>query len=378
MWKWLRRLGQAPAEKAEAAAGLLDALWEQALPPEEARHYQFSRLALREYAAGREMLKLDGRAQAGLVALALRRQVDLTLGAARSPHIRNLMEALPKVAGQLLRRDPDFREDQLAALAETAVRLGFRRIREMPLAGLLRAFENHAKKHGLGEPLRKALAPLIGVLEAGTSYKDVTETLEGLRALLRGELPPEPGLRQGGDAWADALLEAVGASGQEAAWQDLLAHCATATSSKPSSKWLTRARELASGLDLVPVVIPALERVGEPPNRLLDDSQTDLLRGLVWCAGLVDDPGLTAAVGKAADACFRKVQNHGPLNVKVGNACLETLNRLGTPDAVAQLSRLRTRVRHPSTRRQLDGVLDKVADRQGLTRAELEEMSVPT
>lgn len=402
MWKRLRELVQAPAEPAgpppDASAGLLDALWAQALPPEEARQHNHGRIVLREHPAGREMLALDGRSQASLVVQALRRQMDLTLGAARSYHIKNQMAALPKVAAQLLRRDPDFQEEQLVALAETAVRAGRYRIGDLPMPALLRAFENHARTQGLGAPLREALTSLVRVLETASLYKELAQTLEGLRRILRDEPPPEPGLA-GGDAWSDELLDALGRlpSGEQAAWRDLLAHCATATSAKPSSRWLARAKELAGRLDLAPVLASCLDRIGEPGSgrvktfmgqqievdrTLLDDAQTDLLRGLVWCAGFVDDPtvapSVAATVGKAADACFRKVENHGPRNAKVGNACLETLSRMGTPAAVAQLSRLRTRVRHPSSRRQLEGVLDKVAERQGLTKAELEEMSVPT
>jgi hypothetical protein len=226
----------------------------------------------------------------------------------------------------------------------------------------------------------------------------VTQTLEGLQRLLRNELPPEPELLRRGDAWADTLLDALGTmpSGEAAAWQGLLSHCATATPARPSSKWLARAKQAMSGLDPAPVLISCLDRIGEPGSRkvqsatgqphepdrtLLDDGQTDLLRGLVWCAGLVDDPAavpaLAAAVGRAADACFRKVQNHGPRNAKVGNACVDTLSRLGAPAAVAQLSRLRSRVQHPSARKQIEAALGRAAGRLGLAKAELEEMMVP-
>jgi len=403
MWKWLRELVQPPVKKAgpppEPSTGLLDEFLAQALPPEAAQQHQFDRLVIRNHPAGRAMLALDDPSAASLIVQAVRRQVDLTLGARRSPHIRNLMAALPKLSGQLLRRDRDFPEEHLVALAQTAAGAKSR-VGELPLAGLLRAFENHARKHGLGAPLRDALTSLTRLLEGASQYKDMARTLEGLQRLLRNEPPPEPGLR-GGDAWADALLDALGSlpSEEAAAWRDLLAHCATATSARPSSKWLARAKELMSGLEPEGVsrVLICLDRIGEPgiqrvqsfmghpyqPDRtLLDDTQTDLLRGLVWCAGLVDDPAvaptLGAALGRAAEACFRKIENHGPRNAKVGNACLEALSRLGTPAAVAQLSRLRTRVRHPSSRRQLETVLGKAAERQGLTKGELEEMSVPT
>jgi hypothetical protein len=200
----------------------------------------------------------------------------------------------------------------------------------------------------------------------------------------------------GGDAWSDALIAQLAGMDPEAAqtWRAFLIHCATAGSARPSSTWLARARDLLRELSPQSyrrILTLCLGRLGQPGSRrqrsvwtaghadpaVLDDGQTDLLRGLVWCAGLADDPGLVPVLGDAAQACFRKVANHGPLNVKVGNACLDTLSRLGTPESVAQLSRLRARVQHPSSKRQLEAALSKAAERQGLTAGELEEMSVP-
>ena len=405
MWKWLQGLrgkSSAPLRETEPepepapAASLLDELLKQALPPESSDRYHWERIVLKDHPAGRALLDLEGPGQADLVVEAARRQVDVILGPDRTHHAHNLMRALPALSGQILRRKPPFTEEHLLALAQTACRAKFR-FGELPMPGILRAFEDHVRANGLGPALRSALEPLAKLMEQQhLPPAELRRIAERLRHLLEQGAPRDSGPKLSrGDAWADTLLDALDnlPSEEEAAWKDLLAHCATATSSKPSSKWLARARELASGLDLAPVLVACLDRIGEPgirrvqtvmgyqyePDRtLLDDSQTDLLRGLVWCAGLVDDPALTAAVGKAADACLRKVENHGPRNLKVGNACLDTLSRLATPEAVAQLSRLRSRVQHPSSRKQLEAVLDKAAERQGLTKAELEEMSVPT
>src|SRR5260221_2757575 len=68
----------------------------------------------------------------------------------------------------------------------------------------------------------------------------------------------------------------------------------------------------------------------------------------------------------------------GPRCPKVGNACLFALSAMPGTEAVAQLSRLKAKVKHASSRRMTDVALGAVASRTGLTNDELEEMSIPT
>src|SRR5437773_1930198 len=158
---------------------------------------------------------------------------------------------------------------------------------------------------------------------------------------------------------------------QRTEWNALLAHCASASSSKPSKKWLQQAQEqvTALGPSFPSVAGTTLAEVGKPgalspapPNALgyladptqVHDTHADLLRGLVWCASLVDDEGLTALVGDTAEVCFKKLPGIGPRAPKIGNACLWALANRSSTTAVAQLSRIKTRAKHASTRTQLE------------------------
>lgn len=199
-----------------------------------------------------------------------------------------------------------------------------------------------------------------------------------------------------GEAWMDALIAEVMPLPAEArsAWELLLRHCATATGSAPSGKWLGAAAERIGAVgeaDFVRVAAISLGRIGQPGSRvvvsarteladptLIDDRQADLLRGLVWSTAAVADERLLAVVGRAAEACFKKLPWHGPRNAKVGNACLQALSRSDLPEAVGWLSRLRLKVKHESSRKQLDAALERAAQRAGLSAEELEEISVPT
>jgi hypothetical protein len=86
---------------------------------------------------------------------------------------------------------------------------------------------------------------------------------------------------------------------------------------------------------------------------------------------------LAPAIGNLAEASFKKVPNIGPRNVKVGNAAIAALAALEKPEAVTQLSRLRLRVKHPSSRATIDKALAAVSKKTGISPDDLAEMSVP-
>src|SRR5262249_36455237 len=63
---------------------------------------------------------------------------------------------------------------------------------------------------------------------------------------------------------------------------------------------------------------------------------------------------------------------------KVGNACLHTLSLLPGDEAVAQLGRLKSKVKHASARAMTDKALKAAAVRTGLSPEDLEETAIPT
>ncbi|HJT78160.1 MAG TPA: DUF4132 domain-containing protein [Gemmataceae bacterium] len=200
------------------------------------------------------------------------------------------------------------------------------------------------------------------------------------------------------EAWTRYLRGQLGALEPSArfAWHALLLHCNTAGQSKPARKWLQRAGALITAVGpaaFATVLRGVLAEVGQPGTpqiknicgyeftldpTLIHDTHSDLLRGLVWCASLVNDDRLTVAVGDAAAVCFKKIPNVGPRAPKIGNACLYALSASPSPAAVGQLSRLKARAKHASTRKQLAKALDTAADKTGMTAAEMEEVAVPS
>lgn len=111
---------------------------------------------------------------------------------------------------------------------------------------------------------------------------------------------------------------------------------------------------------------------------LLDEANADLLRGLAWCCAEVEDAGLAAALADAAIAGYRKITGFGPRSAKVAGACVFALKHMPGLYGVAQLERVRLNVKQPTFVKRLEVALDEAARGAGMTREDLEELTVPT
>jgi hypothetical protein len=189
-------------------------------------------------------------------------------------------------------------------------------------------------------------------------------------------------------------LEALPASERDR-FMELLRHCAGASASRPSDKWLKtgRAKLDAIGRDnfrrallrwfpLVdrgrphPLVGPNWDNVDD--QQRMHEANATLLRGLVWLSAEVADTELTRAIGKLVVSSYRKVRGLGPRAPKVGNAGVYALSRIGTADAVGQLALVKARVRTVSALKEIEKAFVAAAEALGLPRDQVEEMSVPT
>jgi hypothetical protein len=200
------------------------------------------------------------------------------------------------------------------------------------------------------------------------------------------------------EAWTKALSGALAGLRSPAPeqWELLIRHCTLAKASKPSGKWLKQAQEILNSIGIqafASVLGAVLPEIGKPGIErwqtiyghtfLLDptqvhDTHSDLLRGLVWCTSLVNDDRLTALVGDAAEVCFKKIPGVGPRAPKIGNACLWALANQSGEAALAQISRIKSKAKHASTRSTLEKALNLASEKTGMSAADLEERGVPT
>lgn len=194
------------------------------------------------------------------------------------------------------------------------------------------------------------------------------------------------------DLWAEACLiwYLQQSPGLQAKWLDFLTFVATAKASKPSKKWLKTATSLMAAIG-EEAYLPLLEwlgLVGEDAAgcniivnynpTIMKDQNAVMMKGIVWALACQPEKQVSAALGKCAATCFHKIPQHGPRSVKVGNACVLTLASLNTLDAIAELTRLQSRVKHPSTLKTINKALMHAAERKGMSTDELAELAVPT
>lgn len=307
----------------------------------------------------------------------------------------HLPDIARRLSARLLDGDLPLTGDDLADLVRTALRDHDRE----PLRRVLGAVERHLGGTPATGALKKALERVLVEVKGGKSSPAARIRRRVADAL--GMPAPDPAALSPVDAWTHALLAHLEATpGLDDAAKPLLAFATTATSARPSRKWLKAAGELIEGLGVErhrALVGTALEAAGTKapgPVRvpssyvrsgftdgdaaLVAEEFADMLRGLAWSAAAGDAAALVPALGDAAERCFKKLPEHGPLSPKIGNACLAALGEIGTPEAIGRLSRLKTRVKHASSRAQVHKTLAKAAEKLGMSAAELEEIGVPT
>ena len=351
-----------------------------------------------DFESGRQILALVPEQQVLLLIDLVNRQVAgiNAGGTGEAIQLKTLVSAL-------LRRKLPFDGAQIEQLVEalsTIRRSGWWEV--VGAESILRAIEGMAAASGLPPSLRRALEHLAGVLDEQQHEARVRRLAARVRALIEGRATTSGQsqvLTFGADeAWTRALSEALDGMNASArsAWDALLLHCTLARASKPSGKWLADARTMIHAIDdtsAAQILTSVLAEIGKPGTPAHDhanalgftpdptqihDSHSDMLRGLVWCGGLIENAALPSALGRAADACFKKLPGIGPRAPKIGNACLWALSHAASDAAVAQLSRLNTRAKHVSIKAQVAKAFGAAAEHTGMSVADLEESAVPT
>ena len=110
---------------------------------------------------------------------------------------------------------------------------------------------------------------------------------------------------------------------------------------------------------------------------MLSDQNADTLKGLVWCSSVLEDAAIARSLTALAISAYKKVPGIGPRAVKVGNACVYALGAAPGMDGVGQLTILKVRVKFGTAQKGIEKALVATAERVGIARDELEEMSGP-
>ncbi|MDH5558223.1 MAG: hypothetical protein OEZ03_12775, partial [Alphaproteobacteria bacterium] len=181
-------------------------------------------------------------------------------------------------------------------------------------------------------------------------------------------------------AWGNSVIEWLdGLGGEEKQdWTDLLTHMKTSEGkAKPAKKWLkdADARIAAVGREEFAERL-ALWLAEFTPDPAEPEPNADMLKGMIWAAAQIGGDSLAVAIGRFCETCYKKVPGWGARSMKLGNACLYALGQMGER-GVAELVRVRGRMKYVQARQQLEKALTGAAERAGLSVIDLEEIALP-
>ncbi|WP_147425401.1 DUF4132 domain-containing protein [Bailinhaonella thermotolerans] len=230
------------------------------------------------------------------------------------------------------------------------------------------------------------------LLAASPGWAADSLTRRRLDDLLAVHIPEPPAvaaarLLRAADAFAVTMAEEYGERLGAPAIMPLLRHCATATTARPGDRWLATAADLLTrdAPALVRDVLTALARHRESavdrstPVYLHHDTAV-LLRGLIWTCELIEAGWVVPVLGDVAVATGTGIGGSGPNSRSelLANAAVAVLAGHGGMAAVAQLARVRARVRRRSLLATVARALAAVGAREGLSPDQLLERTVPS
>jgi hypothetical protein len=156
--------------------------------------------------------------------------------------------------------------------------------------------------------------------------------------------------------------------------------------SSPSGKWLEIAHQTLAGLSpqqKIDLLTAALEMPGPSGGlaRALDMSGPSgvLARAAVYLSASWSPDAVGPILARhAQNVCFQSIPTWGMRDERLGNACLWALIHLPDGGGVPYLARLLSRVKYPKVKKRVEAALDEAAAEAGITRGELDELSIPT
>jgi hypothetical protein len=196
------------------------------------------------------------------------------------------------------------------------------------------------------------------------------------------------------DGWGLAVLGWLGvAEDWPPGTAALLKHCATARTPRPGPRWDKTCRQrleamadpgglLRRLLDTLVSAEPVSYLTDSGRRMLLVGFNEQLIKGIVWAAGLLDPPWLPQVLGAVAVRCLRLCSGHvfGDTAVqgeKIPYACFRSLVASGSDASLLALARTGQATSSGSVRKNLAKALEEAASLRGMSPASLLDRLTP-
>jgi hypothetical protein len=218
------------------------------------------------------------------------------------------------------------------------------------------------------------------------------------RALELAGYPPAPPPLEGpvsrDDGWGLAVIAWLGVvEDWPAGVRALLEHCAAARAARPGPGWEKQCRRrLAAVADAPGLLRGLLDRVivAEPvrylttggQKRILVGFNEQLIKGVVWAAGVADPPWLADVLGAVAARCLRLCSGHvfrdtAVQGEKIPNACFRALATSGSDASMTALARIGRATSNGSVLKVLARTLEEAAAKRGTSPTSMLEQLTP-
>ena len=348
--------------------------------------------ALSSCATGVAILDADPAIQAGVVMVCLEQMESPTFHYSFSR-----VYTVRTICSNLLTKPLKYSHAEILYILDFATRSSVESHTTIPTLGtFVDAVENHILREGLSEDIVAKLVALADKIGKRANTNELKKLMHRVKTLSLGGSQETVAI-VAEEAWSDVAIADLHSmdADERSKWDRILCHSVALTSTEPSKKWLTQAKQLLNdlGAERFQITVmrwfPLIGKKGSATipvpqsqyedhrNELISPPNVDLLKGLAWFCSFYQDDDMARLLGDAAEVCFKKVPGVGARCPKLANACAAVLSSMTFKEAVAQLSRLKTGAKNASSRKQLDKSLGNAAQRSGMTVADLEEISVP-
>lgn len=171
-------------------------------------------------------------------------------------------------------------------------------------------------------------------------------------------------------------------------WKKILHHALTATSSKPSKKWLDEMKTLIRELEceqykhylerwLSSITEEKVDKIStENDLPLNDETNRTVIKGLLWSSLVNPHEDINRQITSLGLYCYKKVPGWGAISPKIANVCLYVLGELPGMQGVNSLNEMLKKIKYPSAKKMIEKSLESAAKRNDLSRDDLDELSV--
>ena len=190
----------------------------------------------------------------------------------------------------------------------------------------------------------------------------------------------------------DTLGEAVAAFLQlqeKEDWLLLITRLSQASKgSKPTKRWWTEVQKISAPIPpkhltdtlhyFLQIAIDVYKsHLKSSTIRNKSESNEHFIRSLIWLSGYLNVAQLNQDLVELGLLCYKKIPGYGQCSKRLGNACLFAFTALPYKTGIAYLTQFRAKVKYPSVRKIIENRIYEVAEKEGKTKDEIEEMGVP-